>query len=188
MKYPMPDGSIAEMTVEEYAQLVEMGLIERPKPVVVKTQAQMLREAFEKGTATATIELPDEVDESTVIATGPVEVIEPTVTNGAVIEIEKPAPPVAYVTQIQMLIVEVLKMYPEGLKTTQVAAKLRWSKTKASQRVTELERQLLNDEYAIIERDPHHYVYRLTEYGRTATYEVVVQPQRIRNKGLRDVK
>lgn len=47
MKIPMPDGSYAEVTVEEYTQLAELGLVAKLAPVVPKTQGELLREAFD---------------------------------------------------------------------------------------------------------------------------------------------
>lgn len=46
MKIPMADGSIAEVSVEEYAKLVELGLVVAPPPPVAKTQAERLREVL----------------------------------------------------------------------------------------------------------------------------------------------
>lgn len=237
----MPDGSAAEVSVEEYGQLVEMGIVAgAPKP---QNQAELLRQAFETKPFTdwskVRLEDLDFVTRTTnllrregITTVGdlvryrasellnmqgwrletigeiqakltrmgtqfrPERLVEIPV-NGSVMgdedwkdtyptpEVEAPkieTPPVAYVTQAQMCVVEVLRHHPEGLTTKKIGEKLRWEHTKATRITTHIERTLLGYARPIIERVPHHYTYRLTEFGKRAAYKVDSQPSRKREQ------
>jgi len=233
MKITMPDGSPAEVSVDEYAQLVSLGIVAAaPKP---QNQAELLRAVLaevkppvEQSNEWAKVHLND-IDFSTrtinllrrenittfgdLAARSASELLslqgwrQETIvevaaklahaglklkaeipTNGSVMgdqdwkeeQVYRVVPPVAYVTQAQMLVVDLLRHHPEGLKTKEIAEKLRWDHTKATRVTTHVERTLLGYARPIIERVPHHYKYRLTAFGKAAAFKIDSQPSRKR--------
>lgn len=173
MKITMPDGSAAEVTVEEYAQLVGLGIVSAaPK----QNQAELLRAAFASA-PTAEIPVNGSVmgDQDWKEEQAREQHLTPAVMSKKV-----EGPPVAYVTQTQMMVIEVLRHFPEGLKTKEIGEKLRWEHGKATRITTHMERTLLGYARPIIERVPNHYIYRLTDFGKCAAYKIDGQPSRKR--------
>lgn len=172
MKYQMPDGSMAEMTVEEYAQLVAMGLVAKPV-VESKTQAEMLREAFDKA--------PVDPDALVMPAAEEPEPVDENLPAPAKMPRHIEMPPVAWVTQSQALVVELLRHHPLGLKTKDIAEKLRWDHPKATRITTGLERGF-EGAPKLVRRVPGHYRYALSEIGRRSAFKITGQPARMREK------
>jgi len=195
MKVALADGSIAEVTVEEFEMLADtMGW--RPMPEAPKTHADKLRDVLDEirtvnGEPKILTEAKARYPEAFVMP----EAAESEKTTSAVAVMERPEedlpapakmpkqvelPPMAYVTQAQQLVVELLRHYPLGLSTKDIAEKLRWDATKASRITTYLVRNESGAMHPIIQKIPGHKRYVLTEYGRRVRYTVVGNPSTFR--------
>lgn len=115
-----------------------------------------------------------------------VAVLEKPETEKIVMPVDKPmpkqvaTPPLAYVTQAQSLVIEMMRHYPLGLSTKEIAQKLRWDGPKASRITTYMVRNESGALHPYIERIKGHKRYRLTEYGKRCKYVVVGNPSTYR--------
>lgn len=89
--------------------------------------------------------------------------------------------PVAWVTELQLMVITLLRHHPEGLKTSEVATLLNWDHSKATRQTTALERRD-NGLPQLVERYGKGYRYRLTSYALTASYKITTQPARMRDR------
>lgn len=172
MKITMPDGSPAEISVEEFEAVADI-LGWKAVPEKPKTQAELLRAALDEAKGEAVVDgsngdsavVPEE-DDLPAPAKMPRHV-EPT--------------PVAHVTQAQALVIELLRHHPLGLKTKEIADKLRWDHPKATRQTTALERGM-EGMPKLVRRVPGHYRYALTQAGQRSAFKIVGQPARMREK------
>lgn len=182
MKITMPDGSPAEISAEEFEAVADiMGW--KPVPEKPKTQGELLRAALDEAKGEAVVDgrngeppiltafeaqlLPEKDDNDLPAPAKMPHHVEPT--------------PVAHVTQAQALVIELLRHHPLGLKTKEIAEKLRWDHPKATRQTTALERGM-EGMPKLVRRVPGHYRYALTKAGQRSAFKIVGQPARMREK------
>lgn len=196
MKFTMPDGSTLE--TENPAEIEQVSRLMGWK-APEKTHADLLRDALAEAKPGRN-ELANPPGPETRqwlrddAAVMPEEAaVEPQ--KAAVALLDKPAeelpapakmpkhvelPPKAYVTQAQMLVVELLRHYPLGLSTKQIAEKLRWDGPKSSRITTYLVRNESGAVHPIVTKVPGHKRYVLTPHGQQVRYEIVNNPSTYR--------
>lgn len=210
MKITMPDGSTAEISAEEFEAVADiMGwkpVPEKPKTqgqLLREALEESKGEAVVNGRngdlepdlLTEARTLYPEAFEAQVM---PDAATEAEKARSAVVVLERPAenppeppgpakmpphidpPPVAYVTQAQSLVVELLRHHPLGLSTKDIGVKLRWDGPRSSRITTYLTRNESGALHPIITKVPGHKRYVLTEYGRRCAFKIVTNPSSYR--------
>lgn len=189
MEIKLPDGSVLKTDNDAEAEML-IGLLGlRPAP---KTQADELREAIDVVKAQSYIDVYHGNGDTAVMPTM-AEAEQKDVEAMLSVDVpnDLPAPakmprqvlprPVAWVTELQLRVITLLRHHPEGLKTSEVATLLNWDHSKATRQTTGLERRD-NGLPQLVERYGKGYRYRLTSYAMTAAYKMTTQPARMRDK------